>query len=680
MTRKILILVFLLAIIPSVWSRKKVAVVLSGGGAKGAAHVGALRVIEKAGIPIDMVIGTSMGSIVGSLYCLGYTPDQLDTLLTHQNWIFLLSNQNTETQALSLEDKLTREQYIVNIGFTKPNDVLKRSGLVQGRNVSNLLNDLMVGYTDSIDFGTLPIPFACVSYDLASGQEYVFHQGKLPLAVRSSMSIPGFFSPVKYKGKMLVDGGVFNNYPADVAKAMGADIIIGIDVQEDFSDINKLNNVTNILQQTMNILGKEKYEKNLDLLDLDIKCPLFPDYNTASYTNEDLRDIIQIGQDSTLARWDDLIALKEEIGLTPSDTIKVIPSNYDKGLKARAERNKRDKPLKEVEQGLPPNTLNVGFRFDSEEKTALKANTKLKLGKRSNYLDATLRLGKQSSALLGISMKASNLWKVSTEYCFETSDYSLYSNGIRKANLEYTHQYVNFMLSRSWRSLKLNLALSYDDFDTESVLLDRSSPLLDHSQQFISYTGELLYNSLDKQYFPTSGQNWTARVDNITDNFVSYEDNTVYIAAFNFEQVKSLNNNLTFIYNIYGRSILSRSFPFFLQNSIGGLYFGKYTHQQMPFNGVMNTNMVKRSIVANTLNVRYRIKKLHYITAGASFGVQQDSFEMDQISDFFDLNGLFGYNIGYSFSSPIGPLSAFFYGNTQADNQFGLFVSAGFNF
>lgn len=162
--------------------RKKVAVVLSGGGAKGVAHIGALRVIERAGIPVDIVVGTSMGAIVGGLYSIGYTPAQLDSMVMSQDWGLLLSDRTPRyNQPYSLKEESDR--YQISYSFGDRFEVA--GGVIRGTNLEMLFGDLTAGYHDRIDFNTLPIPFACVAADIVDGSEVVFDKGILPTAMSS---------------------------------------------------------------------------------------------------------------------------------------------------------------------------------------------------------------------------------------------------------------------------------------------------------------------------------------------------------------------------------------------------------------------------------------------------------------------------------------------------------------
>ena len=220
-------------------NRPKVGVVLGGGGAKGASHIGVLKYIEEMGIPVDYVAGTSMGSIIGGLYALGYTPDELTKLIASMNWSEYIGNK-IDRSSMSLETRKRSSTTQLSIPFSHeslfdkdPNTSLINnlpSAYVNNSSLVNLFNDLCIGYQEEMDFNDLPIPFACIATDIATGEEVVMRSGSMPTAMRASMAIPGVFSPVTIGDKVLVDGGLVNNFPADVLKEMGADIIIGVEV------------------------------------------------------------------------------------------------------------------------------------------------------------------------------------------------------------------------------------------------------------------------------------------------------------------------------------------------------------------------------------------------------------------------------------------------------------------
>ena len=159
------------------------------------------------------------------------------------------------------------EKYVLSFSFGKDRDKRMPAGFVSGQNIYNLFSDLTVGYHDTLDFASLPVPFACVAADMVTGKEVVLREGLLAQAMRSSMAIPGAFTPVRINGMVLVDGGIVNNFPADVAKAMGADVIIGVDVQSDLKEAGALNTLPGIMGQLINLMCLNKFEANKAMTD-----------------------------------------------------------------------------------------------------------------------------------------------------------------------------------------------------------------------------------------------------------------------------------------------------------------------------------------------------------------------------------------------------------------------------
>ena len=236
MKRLLLILMLLIFVCGNGFTqRKRVGLVLSGGGAKGVAHIGVIKVLEEVGIPIDYVAGTSMGAIVGALYAIGYDAHAMDSLVRKQDWMFLLSDK-VYRYNMPFSEKEIYEKYLLSVPINKNRGIDMPAGFISGQNVYNLLSELTIGYHDSLCFANLPIPFACVASNLVDGKEVVLDRGNLPLVMRASMAIPGAFSPVRKGDMVLVDGGISNNFPADLARSMGADVLIGVDVQAELRD------------------------------------------------------------------------------------------------------------------------------------------------------------------------------------------------------------------------------------------------------------------------------------------------------------------------------------------------------------------------------------------------------------------------------------------------------------
>lgn len=240
-------------------NRKKVGIVLSGGGAKGMAHIGVLKVLEKAAIPIDIITGTSIGSIVGGLYAIGYNAHALDSIVRAQDWGYVITDkENLRNQSLSDRKKQNTYFFSTSISVNKRDP--SSGGLIKGKNLAELFQQLCVGYTDSLDFSRdLLIPYACVATNIMDNSEVVFHSGRLPQAMRASMAIPAAFSPVRIGDMVLVDGGLKNNYPVDVARAMGADIVIGITLSGKPKTSEDVTGTMSIVGQIIDVNCVNKY-------------------------------------------------------------------------------------------------------------------------------------------------------------------------------------------------------------------------------------------------------------------------------------------------------------------------------------------------------------------------------------------------------------------------------------
>ena len=297
--------------------RKKVAVVLSGGGAKGMAHIGVLKVLEKAGIPVDIVTGTSMGSIIGGLYSIGYNSHSLDSMVRVQDWSYVITDKE-DLRNQSISDRKKQNTYFFSTGVTLGKKDMNAGGIIKGKNLAELFQQLCIGYTDSLNFSTdLEIPFACVATDIITNDEVVFHSGRLPQAMRASMAIPAAFSPVRIGEKVLVDGGLKNNYPADIARQMGAEVIIGVTVQGAPKVAEDMGGTMSIISQIVDVNCKNKVEDNLAITDLHMQVDT-KGYGSASFSPAAIDTLIRRGEEEATRHWDQIIALKKVIGIDDS--------------------------------------------------------------------------------------------------------------------------------------------------------------------------------------------------------------------------------------------------------------------------------------------------------------------------------------------------------------------------
>ena len=712
--------------------RKKVGVVLSGGGAKGMAHIKALKVIEEAGIPIDYIAGTSMGAIVGGLYAIGYTPEQLDSMVRKQNWTFLLSDR-VKRSAMSLTERERSEKFVISIPFTKTPKDAASGGLMKGQNLANLFSDLTMGYHDSIDFNKLPIPFACVAADIVNGKQIIFRNGILSTAMRASMAIPGAFTPVRQDSMVLVDGGIVNNYPADVAKAMGADIIIGIDVQNALKPADKLNSVPDILGQIVDITCQANHEKNVNLTDTYIRVNV-DGYSSASFTPAAIDTLMRRGEEAARAQWKSLLALKKEIGIpddyTPKQhgpysslsnvrTIYVTDISFtgveadDKKwlmkkcnlkensnistqqieqalfqLRGSQSYSSASYTLTDTPEGYQLNFLlqekyerriNLGIRFDSEEIASLLLNATADLKTHiPSRLSLTGRLGKRYAARIDYTLEPIQQRNFNFSYMFQYNDINIYEEGNRAYNTTYKYHLAEFGFSDVWyKNFRFGLGLRFEYYKYKDFLFKKPeiSDLKVESEHFLSYFAQVQYNTYDKGYFPAKGSDFKAAYSLYTDNMAQYNEHAPFSALnASWASVIPVTRRFSVIPSIYGRILIGRDFPYPLKNAIGGDVPGFYIPQQLPFAGVTNLELMDNTIMITSIKFRQRMGAIHYLTLTGNYGLTY--------SNFFDIlkgKQLFGISAGYGMDSIFGPLEISLGYSNQTDKG-SCFVNLGYYF
>lgn len=275
-----LLLCFSLSIYSQSNNRPKIGLTLSGGGAKGLAHIGILKAIDSAGLKVDYITGTSMGSIVGSLYAAGYSGKQLDTIARKLDWDILLSNASS-LRALVMEEKEEYGKYDIELPWLNHSFQLP-SGVLESEELWLKFSELFFPVYNIKDFSRLSIPFKCIAVDIANGEAVVLSDGEIVSAIRSSMAIPSVFTAVETKGRKLVDGGVVRNFPVEDVRQMGADIVIGSNVSTGLLPKEKVNNAIQVLMQIAFFKDAEDTRKEIALSDIYIPIPV-DNYTSASF-------------------------------------------------------------------------------------------------------------------------------------------------------------------------------------------------------------------------------------------------------------------------------------------------------------------------------------------------------------------------------------------------------------
>ncbi len=286
--------------------RPKIGLALAGGGAKGGAHVGVLRVLEELNVPIDYIAGTSIGSIVGGLYATGLSAAEIEETLATTDWDDLLRDKPARRDlAFRRKEDDARYLFDLELGLSKKGLEFP-GGLLNGQKLFFMLQSLTLPVASIDDFDELPIPFRAVATDVRTGDMVVMGNGSLATAIRASMALPAIFSPVERQGQLLVDGGMVNNVPVDVVLDMGADVVIAVDLGAPLSS-QEVENLVGVYQQTMRMLTRPNMTRRLEMADLVVEPPGIVDFKTMDFGR--IAEIIPLGEQAarehveTLERW-----------------------------------------------------------------------------------------------------------------------------------------------------------------------------------------------------------------------------------------------------------------------------------------------------------------------------------------------------------------------------------------
>ncbi len=548
--------------VTTVSKRPSVGLVLSGGGAKGWAYIGVLRVLQEAGLELDYIAGASAGSIVGGMYALGYHPDTIEKIVRSQDWDAVMKDV-LERKYIAYEDKVYGGRYIFSLPMREKKIGLK-SSIYEGQNVDLLLNRYYsLAYKDSL-FKDFQTPFVCIGTDLYEGKEVVLDRGYLPMAIRSSMAIPAYFSPVEYEGNYLVDGGVVNNYPVSPLKSLGVDIIVGADVQSRNKRTKEdLQNLTTILDQIIGYHRQEENQKGLEETDLYIHLKM--PYNMMDFNNFD--SIINFGEQVAREHFDEIKALADSLNAieyrplkeyttVPLDSIEISQvkyAGYDRMRRKYLESffgefDNNKVAMSDIEEAInyaygtgffstvfyqleykdgktnlvihikesDPGKLSAGLHYDTDYQGSILANLTVrnKLGNRSKlFIDLVLG----NYPLLRGSYIIENGVKPGIGldfdlFSFEFDDYVKSENG-NKFESENTYYFDNLSGSvfvpisiRNRYAFRAGFEYQYFRF-RQKIAIDTSLVGYQTYSSFGNIYFSFAADTRDKYYFPTRGAN-----------------------------------------------------------------------------------------------------------------------------------------------------------------------------
>ncbi len=713
-------------------ARPRVGLVLSGGGAKGFAHIGVLKVLEEAGIRVDYITGTSMGSIVGGLYAIGYDARSLERLVLEQNWSDLL-NDEVSRRNLSMRDKDEYDKYILSFALRGFSIELPR-GLIRGQKLSAKLSRFTLPYHHINDFSKFPIPFQCIGTDIETGQACVMDRGFLPEALRASMSIPSVFIPIEIDKRLLVDGGVVRNFPVSDVKKMGADLVIGIDVGQPLYKKSELDSLARIMEQSVSFLGDFSTKQQRKLCDILI----LPDIQGLGSSDFELAEII-IRRGETAAR-EMLPQIKrfaeylEKFPPREERPVPVITTDYKLFItKIRIEglrRVSKDLVLSKLgirqRSWISPDDLDesirdvygsqfferVTYRVEPAEGGSLlvvsvmeKTTNLLQLGlSYDTYMKGAILLNTTFRNLVGLGSILSVGGRLSEHPGFNASYF--YYTGLRPGiGLGAEFQYNQFdVLTYSYEHGREDVAASY----SLSTYLGNLTIQTIYSNTFVmglgiekehstvrpeigvqdggriknestNYLGYIRIDTLDRYYYPRSGFSFYGKAKLITDH-ANFKENAGFDPFYKFSAsigaVIPFHRRLSFSTWLNGGSIVSKTNQVIPGNHLfylGGLY--TYNRELIPFPGLHFMEVSGMSALVASAGLQYEPFSNIFIILRGNMGKLAEIFK-----DLFnDREILYGYGLTLGYNSIIGPIElSLMRGGVK--NKFIFYVNIGYRF
>ena len=703
----------------------KVGLVLSGGGAKGFAHIGVLKEIDKAGIQIDYIGGTSMGAIIGGLYAAGFSAIQIETIVKETDFGSLLRDILPRSSSPFFE-----KEYFEKTMFTLPvkkGKVGLPRAISKGQNVLNFLFELL-GYTEGVeDFSKLPIPFFCIATDVENGGEVLLEKGSLPLALRASGSFPTLLNPVILNGKLLVDGGIANNFPVSIMKSKGMDIIIGVDVEGELYEKEKLTSAIAILNQIVSYQMYGKSTKEKEKLDVYIH-PNISKYTVVDFDKKD--EILKKGE-VVAKKYREVfkeIAAKQIIkkkkkrvtkntGKKQISKINLTGDNYytksyvlgKLKIKLGDSLSRHEITKRIYLLSATKNYERIEYQLKKQEDGSYNLNFSLKESKD----DATLSLGAhydylyKSGVLVNYSQKhllldndlfsldvilGDNL-RYNLNYFVDNGFYlsygfrSRYSHfranskfnslvsqypSISSINLKYKDITNQFFVQTTFsRKFALGLGAEHKHLkaSTETITINSKEKIIDNSNYYSSF-GYLKLDTYDSKYFVTKGYyadlnfKWYMNSSNFINNFTSFSQIS---GTFGF--ATTIADKVTFKMTSEAGSTIdppdSDVFDFYL-----GGYNQNYINTFVPFYGYDFAELSDNSFFKSEFKLSYPFLGKHYASFIANY-VRLDDNVFKDIEVFKDIKS--GYAIGYSYNSLIGPLEIKYSWSPDTNQNYWLF-------
>ncbi len=684
--------------------RPKIGLVLSGGGAKGFAHIGVLNVLEDAGIKIDYIGGTSMGAVIGGLYAIGYNAKQIDSIINTTDFSNVI-NDFIPRSSKNFYEKRNDELYALTLPFNKFR-IGTPEALSKGMYNFNLLSRLTLPVRHVRDFNELPTPFLCVGTNIALGEQVVFCKGILAQSITGSSSLPSIFAPVIIDDNLIIDGGVLNNYPIDEVRKMGADIIIGVDVQSGLLTKDELRSASKVFFQITNLQTIERMKTNASLTDIYIK-PDVKDYGVVSF--DKATEIIKKGEDASFAIYEKIDLLVDKANpyhkpklIVQTDSLNIVDikinnlKNYSRDY-VIGKLNFKPKSkisFKDLETGI--NNLNatqnfsaVSYYFDKNgdnddlilnlTESSVKTNLKFALHYDGLYKSAVLvNVTNKKTFFKNDFLSADLVLGDNLRYYFDyyiDNGYQLSygfnshlnqfnknvpasvitrdSNASNSINIDYLNLsnriYIQSVFAQKFL---IGVGAEYEYLDVSSETLEVNPTITKSS--FLSVYGYIKFDSYDNKYFPKKGAYFCASPQLYllsTESSKNFRPFSILKAETGI--AKTVFKNATIkLQAEAGASIGDERLPYF-DFILGG--YGYYnTNNFKYFYGYDFLSISANSYIASTITFDYEIFRKNHINFSANYANLSD--DLYSSLDWISLPKYSGYALGYGMETIIGPI------------------------
>ena len=714
----------------------RVGLVLSGGGAKGLAHIGVLKTLDSLGVRIDYVAGTSMGAVMGGLYATGYTGKQIDSIISATDFDLLITD-DVPRKSRTFYERKNAEKYALTLPFNNFKIQLP-SSISRGQNVFNLLSKLTLDVSGVEDFSKLPIPFYCIATDMLTGKEVVLDRGNLAQAISASSALPTLYQPVRLDNKLLMDGGIVNNYPILGLESKDLDIIIGVDVQDDLLTINKLESASNILIQISNFrVAKEMVGKS-KLTDIYIK-PEVSEYSLVSF--KEGAEIIRKGQTAITSQLEELKIIakaqnftKRKAKIPEIQKIKINDisifglnkytasyvrgklrfrtgetisfDNFSKGVNNLVATNNFDSFLykfspdgegyvfsAKVTEAKNTTFIKFGAHYDQLYKSAALLNlTKKQLLLKNDVLSLDFILGDNSRYNFDYYIDKGFYWSVGINskyigFTNFTNPRSLISESvdpdIDKIQMnfsEFTHQFFVETLIKKDLALKIGIELKDLKITTNDnvflTVFDTPEYKFEDGEYY-SLFGSIKIDTIDNELFPTSGFLFEGSSKFYFGSSALRDDfNELSIFKSKISKAFTIVDKLSINITTEGGFKVGNSNTKALHFGLGG-YGSDYFNNYSTFYGYDYFSLNGNSYVKVDSTLDYEFLNNHHINFSANFANIGDDIFLS--SDWFESPSYEGYSIGYGLETIIGPIELK-YNWSEGSKESGFYVNVGYWF